>query len=76
MKHFRGKYHCTVDLRFDSFRNVPACCIKHVHISTLFKQEVNCTVTFPPYVFPDLMIVLELATFIGPAPSSPKPAHA
>jgi len=24
-EHLRGKYHCTVDLLFDWFRNVPLC---------------------------------------------------
>jgi len=26
-EHLRGKYHCTVDLLFDRFRNVPLCCV-------------------------------------------------
>jgi len=49
----QGKYHCTVDLLFDQFRNVPLCSTKlsapsMMYISILVKQEVNCTVIHPP----------------------------
>jgi len=33
-EHLRGKYHCTVDLLFDQFRNVHLCSTKFSAPST------------------------------------------
>jgi len=54
-EHLKGKYHCTVDLLFDRFRNVRcAWCpgFFTAHIPKLVKQEVNRTVILPLLVFP------------------------
>ena len=51
-EHLKGKYHFTVDLLFDWFRNVPLCSTKFSapsakYISKLVVQEVNRTAILP-----------------------------
>jgi hypothetical protein len=53
----KGKYHCSIDLRFDWFRLV--CFANKMRIASYHradskrvKQEVNGTVILPPLVFP------------------------
>jgi len=57
-EHLKGKYHCTIDLLFDQFRNVLCAwctkfCTAQRPISKTVKQEVNRTVILPLKVFPD-----------------------
>ena len=52
-EHLKGKFHFSVDLLFDRFRNVLLCSINFSspsakNISKLVKQEVNRTVILPP----------------------------
>ena len=47
-EHLKGKYHCTIDLLFDWFGNVPLCSTKFSapsmkNISKPVKQEVSDT---------------------------------
>ncbi len=53
----KGKYHCTIDLLFDwfglvCFANKTKIVCSHTADSKPVKQEVNCTMILPPFVFP------------------------